>query len=73
MPMSLPEQDTNPGSAYPPTRPSLVMVILALVVLVSVVGIVAWPQLSAHLQLGGLEPARPHAKGVVRVAALGAL
>lgn len=55
--MSLPEQDSNPGSAYPPTRPSLLMVITALVILVSVVAIGAWPQLSPQLQLGRLETA----------------
>jgi hypothetical protein len=53
--MSLPEQDSNPGSAYPPTRPSLLMVIIGLAILVSIVGIAAWPQLSPHLQLSGLE------------------
>jgi hypothetical protein len=57
MPIQLPEHDTNPGSEYPPSRPSLWMVILALVIVVSAVGIETLAQVAPHLQLSQLERA----------------
>jgi hypothetical protein len=57
MPIQLPEHDTNPGSGYPPTRPSLWLVILVLVIVASAVGIGTLSQLSPHLQLSQLKTA----------------
>jgi hypothetical protein len=57
MPIQLPEHDTDPGSEYPPSRPSLWMVILALVIVVSAVGIGTWSELAPHIQLSQLESA----------------